>query len=135
MLSLSRLSFTDGNHPLPAFDLQRRDVMLNFDLFEPAPALTNLSREFFLVVILYALTAELLDIVSDPQLKPANLFLNCANRVCKTLARRFFQRKCSDLLSHIKPGSRQTMKTEIEFLMKEASEPQSAGAEANTLLL
>src|SRR5438105_14475129 len=101
MLSLSRLSFTDGNHALRAFDLQRRDVMLNFDLFEAAPALTNLSREFFLVVILYALTAELLDIFSDPQLKPANLSLNCANRLCKTVARRISHSKCSDLCSPI----------------------------------
>ena len=107
VLRLSRLSFTDGNHPLRAFDLQRRDVMLNFDLFEPAPALTNLSREFFLVVILYAFAVELLGIVINPEFEGANLFLNCANRLCKTLARRFFQIKRSDLLSHIKPGSRQ----------------------------
>ena len=81
--------------------------MFSFDLSELAPGLAKPSREFLLVVILYAFAVELLGIAINPQFERANLFLNCANRLCKTLARRFFQRKCSDLLSHIKPSSRQ----------------------------
>src|SRR5438132_5721517 len=106
MSSLGSLGFANGNHLMRAFDLQRREMLLGLDLFQPALCRGNASFVFFSIFGLYSLAAQLLGVILNLALVRACFPVNCADCVNESLPGLFFEPQTRDLLSDFqsRPG-------------------------------
>src|SRR5687768_13029892 len=100
-----------------SLDLQRRQVMFDFDLFQPLPGGGDMLPEFLLLVSLQSLAFELLGVRFDLPFEGADFFVNGADRSDQTLPGRFFKMESADLLRDFESGASQ-LPTKTQQLLR-----------------
>src|SRR5205807_4769188 len=101
------LGFTDGNHLMGPFDLQRREVLLGLDLFQPALCRGHASSVVFGILGLYSFAAQLLGVILNLALARTCFSVNRADCVNQALPGFFFEPKPRDFLSDFQSSSRE----------------------------
>src|SRR5437764_15125 len=89
-----------------SLDFKRRDVMLGFNIFQPALGGRNLSLQFLRLFGFNALLAEFRGIAFNVPLQRARLAMKCGNSVYQTLPDSFLQMKLTYLLDNLQPRTR-----------------------------
>src|SRR5688500_9746062 len=90
-----------------SLDFQRRQVMFEFDLFQPLAGRGDMLTEFLLLVSLQALAFELFGKLFDLAFERADLFVHDADGCDQTLPGRFLQMKSTNLLCDFEPRASQ----------------------------
>ncbi len=116
MLRLRGLGLTDCNHLMRTLDLQRRQVMLSFNLLQTLATIRDVLSIFLRLIGLQAFALEFLRITLDLAFEISSFLVDDADGGDEPLASCFFQMQTSDLRRNLESGAGELTPQTQQFL-------------------